>query len=143
MNVHGESGKLQDPNPITCTFSFGFAAYATNFNDVPDGQLPAGTTGLGTTPPTVTAGVLHITDRVNSQANYWSVPLAGTFNLDRLQAKWKNYLEGLGGADGMSFNAGVTLGTGFTPEEGGPNGLAVTVDTFDNGGGEVGTEVRW
>src|SRR5262249_48926829 len=45
-----------------------------------------------------------------------------------------------------SFNVGVNLGTNgapFTPEEGAANGLSVTVDTYDNGGGEVGLEVRW
>ncbi|HEY2951907.1 MAG TPA: immunoglobulin domain-containing protein, partial [Verrucomicrobiae bacterium] len=46
-------------------------------------------------------------------------------------------------ADGISFNVGQNLGTGFTAEEGAGNGLSLTVDTFDNGGGESGIEVRY
>ena len=47
----------------------------------------------------------------------------------------------------MSFNWAPNVGTPRADcpavEEGTGNGLSVTVDTFDNGGGETGIEIRW
>jgi hypothetical protein len=142
-DVHDQEGNPLWYNPTMCNFYYGFHRYCADFND---GQLPPGTVSSGVTPPYVgPERALHLTDQANGQANYWTVPLAGTQTLPFFQARWKTLLAGpIGGAaDGFSFNAGVNVGTGFTPEEGGGNGLSVTVDTYDNGGGEVGTEIRW
>src|SRR5439155_6312580 len=48
------------------------------------------------------------------------------------------------GADGYSFNWGTDLATTGVGEEGTGSGLSVTVDTFDNGGGEApGLEIKY
>jgi hypothetical protein len=52
-------------------------------------------------------------------------------------------IEGVGGADGVSFNAGVNVGTGFTPEDGAATGLSVQVDTYNNGTADAGVEIKW
>lgn len=122
----------------------GPSPWATDFS----GGLPAGTISAGTTPPYVGAeGALHLTDQVNGQWNYWTIPAgtpsSGSQTVSAFQAQWKTKLTGVGGADGFSFNMGQDLGTGFPPPEGAANGLSVTVDTYDNGGGEVGCEVKW
>src|SRR4051812_37084536 len=58
---------------------------------------------------------------------------------------WKRKIAagGGGGADGYSFNWGTDLATGGVGEEGTGTGLSVTIDTFDNGGGETGIEIKW
>src|SRR6185295_18401759 len=97
-----------------------------------------------TTPPYVgTEGALHLTDQANSQGNFWTIPLSGTQTFPVFSAKWRTYLEGVGGADGVSFNAGVNLGTGFAPEEGAGNGLSVQIDTYNNGAADTGIEIKW
>ena len=138
-----EASNVIVPNPTDCVFTQISGRFCTDFS----AGLPAGTIAFGTTPPAVgPEGALHLTDKVNSQQNYWAIPLPSTETFQSFKATWKTRLDGIGGADGMSFNAGMNLGTSgapFTPEEGAGNGLSVTVDTFDNGGGEVGIEVRW
>src|SRR5205814_1452338 len=44
---------------------------------------------------------------------------------------------GTGGADGISMSWGSDVGPGCGGPDGVGNGLRVTVDTFDNGGGEA------
>jgi hypothetical protein len=140
-DVHSEDGFVIMPNPSTCTLNYGVGRFCVDFND---GQLPAGTIASGTTPPYVGAeGALHITDRVNSQANYWTIPLGGTRHFASFNGRWRTLIEGVGGADGMSFNVGQNLGTGFTPEDGAANGLSVQVDTYNNGTGDAGVEIKW
>jgi hypothetical protein len=135
------------PDPSICPFTYGFNRFCADFND---GQLPPGTISSGTTPPFVgpdASGArpglfLHLTDNVTSQANYWTIPLGGVQNLQIFSAQWKTLIEGVGGADGLSFNAGVNPAIP-TPEEGGDNGLSVSVDTFNNGAGDAGLEVKY
>src|SRR5207249_10191355 len=48
------------------------------------------------------------------------------------------------GADGYSFNWAKDLPTADVGEEGVGTGLSVTLDTYDNGGGEApGIEIKW
>ena len=154
LGVRDLGGIPLDPDPTICPLTYGFGSVTANFND---GLVPAGTVAGGTTAPAVGAeGALHLTDLgVGGQQNYWTIPFAGTFTLDRLQARWKTLLRGLGQADGFSFNIGeaAVAGSPFTyssgiNEEGATVGLSVTVDTFDNGeinpgSSDVGLEVRW
>ena len=115
------------------------ASYCTAFD-----ALPPGSVSSGSTPPFADAGHLVLSrSGVLSEVNYWTLPLGQFPVAQSFKASWKSLLNGVGGADGYSFNIGQNVGTGFTPEEGGSSGLTVTVDTFDNGGGEVGIETRW
>jgi hypothetical protein len=119
--------------------------FCADFND---GLLPAGTIAFGTTPPTVNAAraLVLTSNGQGGNQNYWAIPLGATQTFHSFKATWKTLLNGLGGADGISFNVGMNLGTNgapFTPEEGATNGLSVTIDTYNNGGGEVGIEIRW
>jgi hypothetical protein len=125
----------------TCTFSQGPGRLCADFND---GMLPAGTIASGTTPPAVgPEGALHLTDEANSQANYWMVPLVSVQTFDCFKARWKTLISKPGGADGISFNVGNNVGTGFTPEDGGSSGLSVCIDTYNNGAGDAGLDIKW
>jgi hypothetical protein len=109
-----------------------------------DSGLPANSQLLGVA--VLSNGVVRLTQagQAGVQGGY-SVSLPGTLVFDTFDASWKSYIgdgEG-GGADGYSFNVGSTLGAGIPGEEGTSSGLSVTVDTFDNGGGETGIEIRW
>ncbi len=129
-------------DPTNFTLAQAPGRFCTDFS----AELPPGTIASGSTPPAVGPdGSLHLTEQVNDQANYWTIPLAGVQTFQYFKARWAQLLSGPIGiaGDGVSFSAGVNLGTGFTPEQGGFNGLSVTVDTFNNGGAEVGIEVRW
>lgn len=111
--------------------------------------LPPETIVAGTTPPYVSGGALHLTDAIGGQANYWITPLSSR-TVQSVSAQWKTYIGGGGdtnnggfGADGLSFSIGTDLGTSFAPEEGAATGLSVMVDTYNNGGSEVGLEIKW
>jgi hypothetical protein len=81
--------------------------FTTAFN-----TMPAGTIASGTTPPFIGAeGALHLTDQINGQANFWTAPLAAARDFESFHANWRMLIEGVGGADGVSFNAGVNVGT--------------------------------
>jgi hypothetical protein len=113
--------------------------FTTAFNSMPAGTIPS-----GTTPPAIgPEGALHLTDQINSQANFWTIPLAAARDFESFHANWRLLIEGVGGADGVSFNAGVDVGTSFTPEDGALNGLSVQVDTYNNGTSDAGVEVKW
>src|SRR6185503_1933638 len=99
----------------------------------------------GTAAPTAEDGVLKLTrNGVTSQQNFWTIDLAPQV-LKCLEARWDTLLNGPIGnaADGFSFNVGNNVGFPVAAEEGGNNGLSVTVDTFDNGGGGNRSEIRW
>jgi regulation of enolase protein 1 (concanavalin A-like superfamily) len=135
---------VQVTNPTNFTFRQGPGRFCTDFET----GLPAGTFSSGTTPPAVTSGVLHLTDTSrNGENNFWTIPLGGTMTFQSFKARWRMFLANPnnGGADGMSFNVG--LGpfsyTSGAAENGATVGLAVTVDTYDNGGAEVGIAIRW
>jgi hypothetical protein len=135
-------GNLIVPDPTVCTFGQGPGRFCVDFND---NMLPPGSRSTGTGPPAVSDGVLKLTlNGVISQQNFWTIDLAPQ-TLKCLEARWDSLLNGPIGnaADGYSFNVGNNLGFPVAAEEGGNNGLSVTVDTFDNGGAESGIEVRW
>ncbi|HXG46079.1 MAG TPA: GEVED domain-containing protein, partial [Methylomirabilota bacterium] len=106
--------------------------------------LPAGTTAGGPNPPVVAAGVLHLTQALNDQSGYWITPVSRRI-IQSASARWQALIGGgtTPGADGMSFNLGRDLGTSFVAEEGAVFGLSANVDTWDNGNGEVGIELKW
>jgi hypothetical protein len=127
------------PDPTMCSFAQGPGRLCADFND---NQLPPGSISSGNTPPYVMDGVLHLTDHVNSQQNYWRVPVPEQ-TFECFKARWRTYIEGVGGADGVSFTVGKNVGTGFTPEEGGGSGLAVCIDTYNNGLGDAGLDIKY
>jgi hypothetical protein len=138
-------GNVIIPNPTIRTFGQGPGRFCADFND---GMLPPGTVATGGTaasiPPYVSPdGVLHLTDAINDQNNFWRINLGGTQVLECLEASWRMLISGVGGADGMSFNAGAAIPSTFTAEEGGGSGLSVTVDTFNNGANDAGVEIKW
>src|SRR5262245_40114546 len=113
-----------------------------NFND---NQVPAGTTVNGVA--NVTSGALHLTDAGQASVNGGFVipDPAGGKRVGNLHGQWNSLVGGgqNGGADGYSFNWGTDLAASGVGEEGTGTGLSVTVDTFDNGGGETGIEIKW
>jgi hypothetical protein len=104
---------------------------------------PAGITLAGVA--TVADGALKLTGLAGSQygAGSASFPLR---NFESLSISWKSLIGGSGdGADGYSLNLSddIPADPGYGGEEGIGNGLRLTVDTFDNGGGEDGIDIKW
>jgi hypothetical protein len=135
-------GNLIVPDPTVCTFGQGPGRFCVDFND---NMIPMGSRSTGTAPPAAEDGVLKLTrNGVTSQQNFWTIDVAPQV-LKCFEARWDTLLNGPIGnaADGFSFNVGNNLAFPVAAEEGGNNGLSVTVDTFDNGGSETGIEVRW
>jgi|GEM_PF-666646 len=145
-----EDGGAVAPNPTVVQFQLGYGRFCADFND---GQLPPGTSVAGSAfvgDDGTGNPVLHLTDPVNGAFGALVIPSPlGNRTLDRLVARWKSRVGGgSGGADGYSFNWTPNLPNPPTynnpGEEGLPTGLSVTVDTWDNGGGEApGLEIRW
>ena len=110
-----------------------------------DNLVPPGASINGVA--TISGGVLHLTDAGQNSANGGLVipDPAGGKRVGNLHAHWKSRLGGGGGggADGYSFNWGTDLAPSGVGEEGTGTGLSVTVDTFDNGGGETGIEIKY
>jgi len=128
-----------------------------NFND---GQVPAGTavSGVAKVADDGTGNnVLHLTDdgQVGVNGMFVIPDLAGGKRVGSLNAHWRSLIGGVdqagesvqfgtGGADGYSFNWGADVPASGVGEEGGGTGISVTVDTFDNGGGEApGIEIKY
>jgi hypothetical protein len=99
---------------------------------------------------------LHLTDPINTSFGQFLVANVGNGkNVREIDIRWRSLIGAGtgGGADGYSLNWATDLPA--TPdyanpgEEGVGSGLTVTVDTFDNGGGEAmgggapGIELRW
>jgi hypothetical protein len=139
----GEDGGAQVPESTTCGFSQPLGRFCADFND---NAVPAGTTvaALGAaTPPYVSEGVLHLTDKANDLNNRWTIPLAAAQTFPNFKAQWRTFLGSSGGADGWSFNVGVGPFSYASAEEGATVGLSVMVDTYNNGLGDTGVEVKW
>jgi hypothetical protein len=146
--VHDAGGTPMCFDPVTFAFTQGQGAtrFCTDF----ESGVPAGSISSGTTPPATAPGnggnVLTITHNgVISEQNFWTVSLPGVQTFQSFNARWQSLFNGPIGnaADGLSFNVGQNVTFPVSAEEGGNNGLSVTVDTFDNGGGENGIEVRY
>ncbi|HEU0009789.1 MAG TPA: hypothetical protein VFT34_08235, partial [Verrucomicrobiae bacterium] len=124
------------------SFSATAAQVSYNFDD---NVVPAGTTVNGVA--AVSGGVLHLTDAGQAGVNGgFAVPdITGGKSVGNLHVHWKSLIGAgqNGGADGYSFNWGTDLAAAGAGEEGTGTGLSVTVDTFDNGGGETGIEIKW
>ena len=104
----------------------------------------AGMEAFGTA--VVEGGVLKLTTPVNSVSGAASISSAAQ-TYENMNVAWRSYIgDGMvGGADGYSLNVGtdVPANPGYGGEEGIGTGLSVTIDTWDNGGGEVGLEVKY
>jgi len=136
------------------------------FNDCmlpPGTSFPgAGNAGRIADDGTGTNCCVHLTD-VNQGGSFgvFFVPdQAAGNNVDHVHMHWRSLVGGDNGrvctatqfdrpgADGYSMSWGTDLpnppGYGNPGEEGAGTGLIVTVDTFDNGGGEApGLEIKW
>lgn len=137
-----------------------------DFNDC---LLPSGTSfpGAGNVGRIADDGtgrncVVHLTDANQGGAfGVFSIPPPfGGGNVDNIHMHWRSLVGGDNGAicdaaqfdrpgaDGYSMSWGADLpnppSIGNPGEEGAGTGLIVTVDTFDNGGGEApGLEIKW
>lgn len=121
--------------------------FASAFDSLPSGSRLLDPSGAATRPnPRVEGGYLKLTD-ANDAGGFggWAIGPFATATYESVNATWKSRIGGGGGggADGYSLNIGTDLSDNFTGEEGTGSGLSVTVDTFDNGGGEVGIDIRW
>ena len=148
-----------EPPTITCPDNIVTAAshgpvtlFQTDYN-FNDGLVPAGTGlfGIALVGDDGTGNnVLRLTDPVFNSYGAFLVPdQAGGENVDALHVRWRSLIGGgfEGGADGYSLNWANDLppgDPGYGGEEGLGSGLTVTVDTWDNGGGEApGIEIKW
>jgi hypothetical protein len=134
---------LMEPDPTFCRFGQYPGRFCTDFSN---GLPPGSDTSGSTMPPYVQSNYLVLTlNGVTSHQNYWRIPLPGARHFNCFSARWKTLLNGPFGnsCNGFSFSAGQDIRFPVAAEEGGDNGLSVTVDTRDHGGAEVGIEVRW
>jgi hypothetical protein len=147
----GGAGQVTVPDWATDIQVHSFTRVATSFS-TDFSSLPAGTRILDPNAaaarpdPRVEDGVLKLTD-ANDAGGFggWAVGPFPVQTFESIQASWKSRIGGGGGggADGYSLNIGADLTDNFTGEEGTGTGLSVTVDTFDNGGGETGIEIKF
>jgi hypothetical protein len=94
---------------------------------------------------------LHLTDPDFNSFGQFLVPNVGNGkNVRQIDIQWRSLIGGGtgGGADGYSLNWANDLPEtpdyAYPGEEGIGSGVTVTIDTFDNGGGEApGIELRW
>jgi hypothetical protein len=130
-----------------------------NFNscDMPLGSFLTGAARLGDD-GTGSNCVLHLTDASQCPAHgaLLIVSPARGKNVDQLHAHWRSRIGGnLGtvctgtqfgvpGGNGYSFSWGTDVEPDASGEEGTGTGLIVSVDTWDDSGGEApGLEVKW
>ena len=140
---------------------FGARTGGANDNHWIDDLVISGINGVGSVPPPAPAGsaiygnaylgdgVLHLTDAINGQSGAFVVnDLLGGAPLGSFTMNF-NALVGDGTAppaDGMAVSIANNLPAGPWPlaEEGEGNGLTVSFDNFDNGGGEApAIDVKW
>jgi len=149
------AGDVQFPAEIDCLFHYGwlipnstdFGRFCADFSfGLPLGTAVFGNNGFAYADA---SGVVHLTDSpVTGAYGVLAIPdqLSGG-NLDALHVQWKSLFGNptSGGADGFSFNWGPDLPNSppFFGEGGIGTGLSVTIDTFNNGGGEVGLGIKW
>lgn len=132
---------------LTMTSLLGIAIPAISIDFTSDfSSLAPGTTLIGVAQ--VDGGFLKLTEPVNSSFGAYGIGLGSVQTFQSFHAQWQSRIGGGsgGGADGYSFNVATDLPTDQSHvwEEGVGTGLSVTVDTFDNGGGDiVGLEIRW
>ncbi len=132
VEAAGDPSNLMFPNPTIRTFRHGYGSICTDFVALPPGASVSGSA-------TVSGGILHITDAVNSQQGNFLLPdQNGGQPMDRLVVSFKTQIGGgtcCGAryADGMSFNVASDINAGSVyGEEGAGSGLTITFDTWDN-----------
>ena len=118
------------------------ATYSANFNS---GAAPAGMTVYDPSKVVASGGVggsgyLSLTDAIGSQNGGAVIDdFNGGQPIGGFTARMKLLIGGGGGtpADGFSFNFGDDITDGAISEEGSGTGLIISLDTYDNGGGEA------
>lgn len=91
----------------------------------------------------VSGGLLVLTEEINSQNNWAQIDGGGSLS-GSFRAEFDLLIEDQGAslkADGVSFQVGNDVNTGGSAEESQTTGLALTFDTWDNGGDDVINEV--
>lgn len=150
--------RIQSRKTIVSTVVMWFMAlgvHAQIFFDFSRDQAPSGTELFGNAriadDGTGLNQCLHLTDTIVATNGHFRISNIGDGKVVKAATiQWRSLIGGgdNGGADGYSLNWAtnlpVTPSIGDPGEEGAGSGLTVTVDTFDNGGGEApGIEVRW
>jgi hypothetical protein len=118
------------------------ATFTADFNS---GAAPAGMTVYEPAKIVATGGVggsgyLSLTDAIGSQQGSAVIEeFNGGQPIGGFTARMKLQISGGGNqpADGFSFNYGTDIADGTFGEEGTGTGLIVSLDTYDNGGGEA------
>lgn len=132
VTEEGNPSNDQFPNPAMASFRHGYGPFCANF----ESGVPPGTTVTGSA--TVSGGVLHVTDAINSQAGSFFVPDANAgFPVDRLVLKTRTLIgsptPNTRIADGFSINFGPDVSSAVNGEEGASaQGLIISFDTWDN-----------
>jgi hypothetical protein len=134
--VGGWATGIQVHNIVRASISFS--------NDFNAATLPAGVTLTGSA--RLDSGAVQLTQLVGSQNGALDLNIGSTILFESIAGSWKSLVGGSGdGADGYSFNVAsdIPIPVGGVGEEGVGSGLRLTVDTFDNGGGEDGIDIKW
>ena len=113
------------------------------------GQTPPNTVFLGSARTATTNNQVHLslTEATTSQRGTWILSgIAPGRRITRLEARFEvNINQALGRssyADGISFNFAPNLRDDLIGEDGTTNGLAISVDTFDNGGTDTAPSIE-
>jgi hypothetical protein len=139
------------PPPVPLVASLPEASYCANFNS----GVPAGMAVFGSA--AVSGGYLHLTDASGGLGIAYLNDFNGGAKVSAFTATFKASLfgaaccdGGLSPADGFSFSLVPAATAPAVPdltqaiEEGLPQGLTVSFDTWDNGGGEApAIDVKW
>jgi len=107
--------------------------------------MPANSHFVGSR-PRIEGGILKLLDALDpGQIGGFAFGPFPEALYESFEAHWKSRVGGgaVGGADGYSFNVANDITESSAGEEGSGTGLSVTIDTWDNGGGEVGLELKW
>lgn len=143
-NVAVKNVKDQASNPVAANAGGGFIAYNA-FYDFDDGAFPAGTTAYGPAAILPNRGfnggsALMLTPSVGSQQGGFLIPdLVNGAPVTKFTVQFKLFIgEGSGNpADGFSFSFAPDVPEATVGEEGAGSGITVSLDTYDNGGGEA------
>lgn len=148
-NVRDTGNNVINPNPSTASFTqaAGPMTICYDFNS----GLPAGAQLFANPPPNSTridAGILKLTDALNSQSGAFLSPVISTAPVGAFTARFKAQVNSpqANPADGFSFNFGndLPMGTYGVAEEGQGNGVIISFDNWDSGGGEApAIDLKW
>lgn len=123
------------------------ASFSSDFNafGTPPGSSVAGSAGVDSTGGLGNSGVLKLTSTAGGQTGGFYVD--DFLNGDPVNNFWISFKVAIGGgtarpADGMAFAFASDVGGGGFSEEGTGTGISITMDTWDNNGGDTAPAIE-